>query len=75
MIKHHILNHLFTQFSEPVKERPTLDGLSFAQINADQNDRMVRQIEESEILAALMSLPDEKAPGVDDFPIDVIKKS
>lgn len=75
LIEDHILNHFSNRFVEPVIDRPFLQGLSFAQITASQNQLLTRPFEEAEIYAALASMPDDKAPDVDGFPIGLIKKS
>lgn len=72
-IEQHIIRHFTKQFAEPKKIRPTLGGLTFSQVPIQQNSWLTRPFEESEVLAALDSMPHDKAPGMDGFPMGVLK--
>lgn len=75
LIDDHIINHFSNLYADPVKNRPTLEGLSFARVSESQNASLIRPFEEEEVLAALNALPNAKTPGVDGFPIGLLKKS
>lgn len=75
IIEQHITRHFTTQFTEPVRSRPVLRGLTFSQISEQQqNSWLTRPFAESEVLAVLTSMPDDKSPGVDGFPMGVLKQ-
>lgn len=70
----HIITHFATQCSEPVRPRPTLGSLTFAQISEQQNSCLTISFAEFEVMAVLTSMLDDKASGVDGFPMGVLQQ-
>lgn len=69
IIERHIVNHFKNQFVKHVALRPTLLGLTFKQIITSQNTWLTRPFELPEVEAILVSLSDDKAHGIDGFPL------
>lgn len=74
-IEAHIVKHFRTQFTEATAIRSIFQGLAFKQINAHQNTWLTRPFEEVEIDEILDTLVEDKAPGLDGFPMEAIKRS
>lgn len=58
--------HLYT---DPIPDRPVLEGVAFDCITSDQSRGMDRPFTNEEILEALKGMEEDKAPGPDGFPI------
>lgn len=55
-------------YNDPFPIRPKLEGVDFERISEDQNRWMERPFTMEEILGALKSMEEDKAPGPDGFP-------
>ncbi|CAL0333597.1 unnamed protein product [Lupinus luteus] len=74
-VKDHIRLFFEARFSEAHWNRPSLNGILFNQISAEDNQLLVARFEEKEIKDAVWSCEGDKSPGPDGFNFTFIKKS
>lgn len=75
VIEQHIINHFIRLFAELSSSKPTLHGLEFTKISKFQSEWPIGPSESPKVEALLNNLAEDKAPGIDGFPMGVIKKS
>lgn len=72
-VKQEILNHYSRQFSEFKWDRPLLDGISFNQLDDENNSFLVEQFSEGEIRDAVWDCEGDKSSGPDSFNFTFLK--
>jgi hypothetical protein len=75
MIKDSITQYYKKLFFETAPWKPKLDGLAFPGLDPLDVGWLERLIQEEEVLQALLSMDEDKAPGPDDFSIAFYRSS
>jgi hypothetical protein len=66
-IKEEICNYFLNHFSEGDWGRPTLEGINFPNLSADDVDQLERPFEEGEVKVVIVDSQNNKSPGPDGF--------
>ncbi|XP_019429814.1 PREDICTED: uncharacterized protein LOC109337317, partial [Lupinus angustifolius] len=74
-VKNHIRSFFRDRFAESHSNRPSLGGIEFNGISAEDNQFLTSRFEEEEIKEAVWSCEGDKSPGPDGFNFTFIKKS
>ncbi|KAI5403769.1 hypothetical protein KIW84_051070 [Lathyrus oleraceus] len=73
-IKSEIFNHFKSHFTEPMENRPTLDGLNFNALSVEDRELLEAQFQVDEIKDIVWLSDCDKSPGPDGFPLGFLKK-
>ncbi|CAL5191793.1 unnamed protein product [Lathyrus oleraceus] len=73
-IKSEIFNHFKSRFTEPMENRPTLDGLNFNVLSVEDRDLLEAPFQVDEIKEIVWLSDCDKSPGPDGFPLGFLKK-
>ncbi|KAI5405621.1 hypothetical protein KIW84_052410 [Lathyrus oleraceus] len=73
-IKSEIFNHFKSRFTEPMEDRPTLDGLIFNALSVEDRDLLEAPFQVDEIKEIVWLSDCDKSPGPDGFPLGFLKK-
>ncbi|KAI5439123.1 hypothetical protein KIW84_024770 [Lathyrus oleraceus] len=73
-IKSEIFNHFKSRFTEPMEDRPTLDGLNFNVLSVEDRDLLEAPFQVDEIKEIVWLSDCDKSPGPDGFPLGFLKK-
>ncbi|KAI5436046.1 hypothetical protein KIW84_022476 [Lathyrus oleraceus] len=73
-IKSEIFNHFKSRFTEPMEDRPTLDGLIFNVLSVEDRELLEAPFQVDEIKEIVWLSDCDKSPGPDGFPLGFLKK-
>ncbi|KAI5437241.1 hypothetical protein KIW84_023385 [Lathyrus oleraceus] len=73
-IKSEIFNHFKSRFTEPMEDRPTLNGLNFNVLSVEDRDLLEAPFQVDEIKEIVWLSDCDKSPGPDGFPLGFLKK-
>lgn len=68
-----MVDYFTSLFKEPFGIRPILEGLHFKCVSEQQKEDLEKPLSEEEVLEALATLKEDKAPGLDGFPMKFYK--
>ncbi|XP_021985231.1 uncharacterized protein LOC110881199 [Helianthus annuus] len=73
-IKEDVRARFMARFSEPIKNRPSLDGRGFKKITKEQANSLTERFSNEEIKKAVWACGSDRAPGPDGFSFKFIKR-